>query len=80
LASLRLGGTELATARRAARDVIKRAPYREIGYRVLMEALAEEGNVAEALWVYEKLRVLLREELGASPGREIQELHERLLR
>lgn len=80
LACLRLGGTELSSAKRAAREVIDRAPYREVGYRVLMEALAEEGNVAEALLVYERLRTLLRDELGASPGKETQELHQRLLR
>jgi pentatricopeptide repeat protein len=79
MASLQIGGAELSTARRAARDLIQRAPYREVGYRVLMEALAEEGNVAEALRVYEQLRSLLREELGASPGRDLQELHHRLL-
>ena len=44
-----------------------------------MEALAENGNVAEALRVYERLRVLLREELGPRPAAEVQELHRRLL-
>jgi DNA-binding SARP family transcriptional activator len=44
-----------------------------------MEALAARGNAAEALRVYERLRVLLREELGASPAAETQALHRRLL-
>ena len=33
-----------------------------------MELLAARGNVAEALRVYDQLRVLLRDELGATPG------------
>ena len=44
-----------------------------------MAALAERGNVAEALRAYEELRVLLRDELGTAPGAEVQELHRRLL-
>jgi tetratricopeptide (TPR) repeat protein len=44
-----------------------------------MEALAAGGNVAEALRVYEDLRVLLRDELGTTPATEIVELHGRLL-
>jgi DNA-binding SARP family transcriptional activator len=34
---------------------------------LVMEALAASGNVAEALRAYDDVRVLLREELGASP-------------
>jgi DNA-binding SARP family transcriptional activator len=44
-----------------------------------MEALEASGNVAEALRVYDRLRVLLREELGVVPGRAAQDLHRRLL-
>jgi DNA-binding SARP family transcriptional activator len=76
---LRMGGTELAAAGRAGRALVEAAPFRESGYRLLMEALAAEDNVAEALRVYEVLRVLLREELGAAPGTAAQELHHRLL-
>ena len=76
---LRMGGTELAAAVRAGRALVEAAPFRESGYRLLMEALAAEDNVAEALRVYERLRVLLREELGAAPGAAAQELHRRLL-
>ena len=54
--------------RSAARQLIALAPYRETGYRILMEALAQRGNVAEALLVYDRLRVLLREELGIAPS------------
>jgi len=43
-----------------------------------MEVLAERGNAAEALQVYEQLRVLLRDELGTVPGEATQELHRRV--
>ena len=78
-ASLRLGGTELDTAERAARSLLRRAPFRESGYRLLMETLAARGNRAEALRVYDDLRRLLRDELGAAPSQATQELHRSLL-
>jgi SARP family transcriptional regulator, regulator of embCAB operon len=74
-----LGGAELDTAERSARSLIERAPYRESGHRLLMETLAAQGNPAEALVVYERLRSRLREDLGASPSRETQDLHRRVL-
>jgi len=74
-----LGGTELPRAERASRELISRSPYRETGHRFLMEALAANGNVAEALRAYEDLRVLLRDELGTAPAPEVQEIHRRLL-
>jgi two-component SAPR family response regulator len=55
------------------------APYRESGHRLLMEALQRRGNVAEALRAYERLRVLLREELGIAPSPTVQAVHRRLL-
>ena len=78
-ASLRIGGGELNTAERTARILIRQAPFRESGYRYLMEALAANGNAAEALTVYETLRALLREELGAAPSRATQDVHRALL-
>ena len=53
---LGMAGTELAAAERAGRSLVEAAPYRESGYRLLMEALAARGNVAEALRVYDRLR------------------------
>jgi class 3 adenylate cyclase/DNA-binding SARP family transcriptional activator len=76
---LALGGAELATAQRAARDLVSRSPFRETGHRLLMEALGASGNVAEALQVYEELRCLLRDELGVTPAPAVQALHQRLL-
>jgi DNA-binding SARP family transcriptional activator len=77
--SLGLGEPEVAVAERTARRLIDLSPYRESGYAVLMEALERQGNIAEALRVYERLRVLLREELGAAPSPAVQRVHERLL-
>lgn len=74
-----IGGAELDTAERAARRLVEQAPYRETGYRALMEVLEARENSAEALQVYERLRRLLRDELGASPSPATQELHRRLL-
>jgi DNA-binding SARP family transcriptional activator len=78
-AGLRMGGTELAAAERAGRSLVETAPFRESGYRLLMEALEARGNVAEALRTYDGLRVLLREELGVAPGPAAQDVHRRLL-
>jgi DNA-binding SARP family transcriptional activator len=74
-----LGGPEVALAERTARRLIELAPYRESGYAVLMEAFEREGNIAEALRVYDRLRGLLRDELGVTPSPVVQEVHERLL-
>jgi DNA-binding SARP family transcriptional activator len=79
LASLRVGGTELPTSERAARELVARAPYRESAHRYLMEALAQQGNVAEAIRVYEHVRALLRDELGIAPCAETRALHAQLL-
>jgi DNA-binding SARP family transcriptional activator len=79
-AALGLGGGELPVGERTARELIARAPYRESGYRLLMEVLAARGNIAEALRAYEQLRVLLRDELGATPSPPIQAVQLRLLK
>ena len=78
--ALGLGGSELHVGERTARELITLAPFRESGYRLLMEILAERGNVAEALRAYEELRTLLREELGATPSPPIQALQVQLLK
>jgi SARP family transcriptional regulator, regulator of embCAB operon len=77
--SLVLGGPEIAVAERTARRLIDLSPYRESGYAVLMEAFERQGNIAEALRVYETLRRLLREDLGAAPSPTVQRVHERLI-
>jgi pentatricopeptide repeat protein len=79
-AGLGIGGTELPSAVRAGRELTRREPYRESGYRLLMEGLAREGNDAEALRVYDELRTRLRDDLGVAPSQQMQELHRTLLR
>ncbi len=78
-AGLAMGGTELAAAERSARALVELAPFRESGYRFLMEALAARDNAAEALRVYDRLRRLLRDELGVAPGTAAQDLHRTIL-
>jgi SARP family transcriptional regulator, regulator of embCAB operon len=78
-ARLGLGGPTLSQAEEAARRLIELAPYRETGHRILIEAHERRGNVAEALLAYERLRVLLRDELGVAPSPAMQSLHRRLL-
>jgi hypothetical protein len=81
LVALRLGigGAEPAGAERCARRLIDRSPLRESGYRLLMDALAAQGNAGEAMRVYDRARTTLLEELGMTPGPTIQEAHSRLL-
>jgi DNA-binding SARP family transcriptional activator len=78
-AGLGLGGPALAQAEERARMLTELAPYRESGHRLLMEALERRGNAAEALRAYERLRVLLRDELGVAPSPSVQAVHRRLL-
>ncbi len=74
-----LGGSELGVAERAARSLIRSAPFRETGYLYLMQALVAAGNTAEAVRAYDDLRRLLGSELGTAPGAEIQALHRELI-
>ena len=79
-ACLQLGGSELAAAERAARELVTTAPMRETGHLLLMRTLAARGNEAEALAAYEQLRVLLRDELGTTPSERVRSYHLELLR
>ena len=79
LAAARIGGGELATAERAARQLVELAPLRESGTRLLMEVHVRRGNRADALLAYDALRRSLREELGVPPSAETQEHHRALL-
>jgi DNA-binding SARP family transcriptional activator len=76
---LAVGGPRLAEADRAARRLIEREPFRESAYAMLMEVHAARGDVAEALLVYERLRALLRDELGVAPSAAVASLHARLV-
>jgi class 3 adenylate cyclase/DNA-binding SARP family transcriptional activator len=74
-----LSGGRPSDAERAARRLVERSPYRESAYALLMEALAAQGNVAEATLAFDRLRTLLREELGTTPAGGILALYERLI-
>jgi YVTN family beta-propeller protein len=62
-----------------AQQAIELEPFRETGYRLLMESHAADGNRAEALRVYERCRRLLADELGAYPSPETESVYQRLL-
>jgi YVTN family beta-propeller protein len=62
-----------------AEELIALSPFREAGYRRLMDAHVVAGNRAEALRVYEQCRQLLAEELGAYPSPETDSIYRALL-
>lgn len=62
-----------------AEQAIALEPFRETGYRRLMEAHAAAGNRAEALRVYERCRRLLAGELGTYPSPETESIYRELL-
>ena len=62
-----------------AEELIALSPFREAGYRRLMEAHVAAGNRAEALRTYEQCRQLLAEELGAYPSPETDSIYRALL-
>jgi SARP family transcriptional regulator, regulator of embCAB operon len=78
-ASVGLGGAELQGAIRAGSQLVRLAPLRESGYRYLMEALAAQDDVAEALQVYTQLSGCWRDQLGVFPSPATRHLYERLL-
>jgi len=78
-ACLGIGGAELGAAERAARRLVELAPLSETGYRLLMRAQADQGDVPAALITCERLRTVLREELGVAPGPLVQKLLTELL-
>lgn len=73
------GYRDAPNAERVARLLVERAPFRESGYALIMEAIALQGNPAEGLRVYEALNRLLRDEMGVPPGAEVNRLRDRLL-
>ena len=79
-AALGTGGTELPAAVRASRQLVGLVPLRESGYQLLMQALAAQGNAAEALRLYTNLSDTLRDELGVLPCATTQAVYNQLLR
>lgn len=64
----------------AAREMVRLRPFRESGYRLLMQAHAAAGNAAEALRVYDECRTVIADELGVGPSAETRAVHEEVLR
>ena len=62
-----------------AEELIALSPFRDAGYRRLIEAHVAAGNRAEALRVYEQCRQLLADELGAYPSPETDSIYRALL-
>ncbi len=80
-AALTIGdGEHLALAERVARALAERHPFRESGHSLLLQTHGRRGNVAEATLAFDRLRALLREELGTVPSSAVSALHEELLR
>ena len=73
------GAREFAGAVRHAEEVTELEPFRESGYRRLMESHAAAGNSAEALRVYERCRRFLADELGAYPSPETETVYLEIL-
>jgi SARP family transcriptional regulator, regulator of embCAB operon len=69
-----LWNSELALAEDQARAVVALEPYRESGYRRLMQVLVKRGDRAEAVRVYQECRRRLADELGVSPSDETESL------
>jgi DNA-binding SARP family transcriptional activator len=68
------------TAQRAAMRILARQPYNERAAGLIMQILSKRGNRAEALDTYERIRTLIRDELGVSPSDWLQSIHSGLLR
>ncbi|MFE2295605.1 BTAD domain-containing putative transcriptional regulator [Streptomyces sp. NPDC059452] len=61
------------------RTLVHDYPLNEWFHGQLIAALHQAGRRAEALEAYQKVRCILREELGLEPSPDIQWLHERVL-
>ena len=79
LADACLRSSAAREAAKWAEELVALSPFREDGYRRLMEAHVLAGNRAEALRVYEQCRQLLAEELGAYPSPETDSIYRALL-
>ena len=70
---------ELSLALDQARAAVELEPFRESGYRRLMQVLVKRGDRAEALRVYNDCRRLLADELGVEPSTETESLRRALI-
>ena len=60
-------------------EAVERFPLRERLREQLIRALAAAGRTADAMAEFRRAGAVLREELGIEPGRELQDLHRRVL-
>ena len=58
---------------------VARYPLREVLWAQLITALDRSGRQADALAAYQRVREVLREELGADPGEQLQRAHREVL-
>lgn len=79
-ARIYLWNDEHVLAVEAARDAVALERFRETSYQLLMQAHAAAGNVGEALWVYERCRAVLSEELGVGPSPQTRAVHAAVLK
>jgi len=71
---------DLASAVVYTTQILELEPLRESAYHQLMKLHVRMGNSAEALRVFADCRTRLRDELGASPSPDIEQLHLSILR
>lgn len=69
-----LANGELTLALHQAQEAVRLEPFRESGYRRLMQVLVRQGDRAQAVRVYEECRKLLAAELGVRPSPETESL------
>lgn len=62
------------------RRAIEVEPYHEAGYQAIIAACARLGQKQTALSYFDRLRQVLRDELGVTPTQETEQLVEELLR
>jgi DNA-binding SARP family transcriptional activator/pimeloyl-ACP methyl ester carboxylesterase len=79
-ADVRAGAGNAAGAVELAQEVIGLEPFRESGYRRLMQLHLDAGDRAEAVRTYEQCRRVLAEELGVDPASETHDLYISALR
>lgn len=79
LAEIYIWNGEPSVAVDVAEQVVAAQPFRETAYQLLMRAHAAAGNRAEALWVYERCRKLILNELGVPPSPETSAVHLEIL-
>jgi DNA-binding SARP family transcriptional activator len=72
LAAAAFANAEYPLAAQFARAQVELEPFRETGWRQLMQALAGAGNRAEALRAYAECRALLAKEMGVAPAPETE--------